>query len=121
MDAERLQFAQQQQTENMVNVGIRQHDACDRGLAHTVVHSIARVKISGGFNLRAQVWGRSQQKPRVAVLTDGDLGLSARLTLECACSQATAVGTGAIPLGKSTTCSRAQDFHSHPKGVYNAE
>src|SRR5258708_5889427 len=117
MDAYRLQFTQQQQAENMVNVGIGQHDACDGRLADT----IARVKFGRGFNLRAQVWGGSQQKPGAPVLTDGNLSLGARLALECAGSKGTAIGTGAIPLGKSAARSRAQNFHTHVKGVYNVE
>ena len=121
MDAERLQFAQQQQTENMVNIGVSEYDACDGGVAYTTGHTVAWMKLSGGFNLRTQVRGGSQQKPGVAVLTDGNLGLGARLALECAGSQAPAIGTGTIPLGKSATRSRAQDFHTHVKGVYNVE
>jgi hypothetical protein len=121
MDAQRLQFAQQEQAENMVNIGIGQHNARNWRLAYTTGHTVAWMKVGRTFNLRAQVWGSSQEKPGVAILTDGNLGLGARLALECASPEGTAIGTGAIPLGKSATCSRAQDFHAHVKGVYNGE
>ena len=105
----------------MVNIGIGQHDARDGRLADTIVYAVTRVKFRRGLNLRAQIGRSSEQKPRMPVLTDGNLGLSARLAVECARSQGTAVGTGAIPLGKSAARSRAQDFHTHVKRVYNVE
>ena len=81
----------------MVDVSVQEDCAGDGRLAN----SVARTQLRRGFDLRAQVGGCSQQKPRLAVLSDSHLSLGARFTAKASGSQAAAVGTAAIPLRKS--------------------
>lgn len=76
MDAQGLKLAQQEQPENVIDIRVGEDYAGDGRLAHAV----AWMQFGGGFDLRAQVRGRSQQEPREPVLRDGQLRLRAGLT-----------------------------------------
>jgi hypothetical protein len=52
MDAQGLEFAQQEESEHVIEIGIRERYAGDGGVAHT----LSRVQFGRGFDLRAQVW-----------------------------------------------------------------
>jgi len=64
VNAKRLQFAQQKQSENMVEIGVGECDARDGRLTH----ALPRMQLGGGFDLRAQVGRRAQQEPRAGIL-----------------------------------------------------
>jgi hypothetical protein len=56
MDTQGLEFAKQEESEDMVDIGIGERDACDGRLAHT----LTRMQLRRGFNLYAEVWRGAQ-------------------------------------------------------------
>ena len=106
---QRLEFAQQEQPEDVVEIGVGQHNTCDRRLAH----AIARMQLRCGFDLRAQIRRCAQQKPRAAILRDRNLGLHARLAVECAASQSATIGAGAVPLRKRASGCGTENPYLH--------
>ncbi len=109
VDAKRLEFAQQEQSEDVVEIGVGQHHARNRRLAQ----ALARMQLRRGFDLCAQVWRCAQEKPRAAVLRDCNLCLAARLALERAGSHGATIGAGAIPLRKRASGRRTKNLHQH--------
>jgi hypothetical protein len=101
----------------VVEIGIGQHQARDRRLPDP----LARMELRGGFDLHPQVGRRAQKKPRAAILTDCNLGLSARLAGKFAASHGAAILAGAIPLRKRASGRRTKNLHLHLLRVYNLQ
>ena len=93
---QRLEFAQQEQSEDVVEIGISQRHACDGRLAQ----AIARMQIGCCFDLGVQVRRGAQQEPQEAVLGERNLRLSAWLALEGAGPHSPTICAGAVPLRK---------------------
>ena len=66
MNTQRLQFTQQEQAENVVHIGVGEHNPGDRRLADAFLW----VKFGSGFNLRAKVGEapRRNQAPSPALM-----------------------------------------------------
>jgi hypothetical protein len=103
VDAQRLQFAQQQKAEDMVDVGVGQNGSSDGRLADAFVG----MKLRRGFDLRTQVRRSAEQEPGAGVGADGNLRLGSGFAVEGSGAQGEAVGAGAIPLGESSAGSGA--------------
>ena len=109
MDAQRLQFAQQKQSEDVIEIGIGECYAGDGRVTHT----LAWMQFSRGFNLRAQIGRSAQQEPQEAILGDCNLSLRARLAVECAGSHGATIYAGTIPLRKCASGCRAKNLYLH--------
>ena len=109
MDAQRVEFAQQKKSENVVEIGVGERDAGDRRVAR----ALSRMQFGRGFDLRPQVRRRAQQKPRSAVLPDRDLRLRARLAAECTGSHSATICAGAVPLRKRASGRRSKNLYPH--------
>jgi hypothetical protein len=59
MNAKGLELAQQEKSENVVDIGVRKYDARNRRLAQ----AFAGMQFAIGFDLAAQVRRRTQKKP----------------------------------------------------------
>jgi len=99
MDAKRLKFAQEKQSEDVIDIGVGECDAGDGRVASR----LAGMQFRRGFDLKAQVGRSAEQKPKDGVLGERELRLSARLAVEDAASHGTAVMASAIPLRKCAT------------------
>ena len=60
MDAQRLEFAQQEQSEDVIEISIGQSYTGNGRMTPT----LPRMQFMRGFDLRPQVRRRTQQKPR---------------------------------------------------------
>jgi hypothetical protein len=109
MDAQRLQFAQQKKSENMIDIGVGQRYTGNGRVAHT----LSRMQFLCGFDLGAQVGGSSEQEPQNAVFGDGNLRLGAGLALEGAGAHGATIGAGAIPLGKRASGCGTKNLYLH--------
>ena len=109
MDAQRLQFAQQKQSEDVIEIGIGEGDAGNRRMAQTP----PRMQLRRSFDLGQQIWRSAQQEPQEAVFGDRDLGLRARLAVERAGSHGATICAGAIPLRKPASGRGTQNLYSH--------
>jgi len=109
MDAQGLEFTQQEQPEDVVEIGVNERYSSDGRLAH----AIARMQFRSGFDLRAQVRRRAQQKPGAAILRDGNLSLGARFAVEGAGPYRAAICAGAVPLGKPASGRRTENLYLH--------
>lgn len=109
MDAQRLKFAQEKQTEDVIEIGIGERDAGDRRMAHI----LSRMQLRRGFDLRTQVWRCAQQEPQKRVFGDRNLGLAARRAMERTGSYGATIGAGTVPLRKRSSGRRTKnlDFH----------
>jgi len=102
----------------VVEISIGQHGPGDGRLAgfiwlSFVLVTLARVKFGSGFDLGAQVGRGSKQEPGARVGADGNLSLGAGFSVEGSGTQGAAVGADAIPLGESSTGSRAKNLDAH--------
>ncbi len=109
MDAQRLEFAQQKQSEDVVEIGIGERYAGDRRMAQTP----PRMQFRRGFDLGEQVRRSAQQEPREAVLGDRNLRLRARLAVECAGSHGAAICAGTVPLRKRASGRGTENLYLH--------
>jgi hypothetical protein len=109
VNAQGLEFPQQEQPEDMVEIGVGQHHPGDWRLAHAV----ARMQFRRGFDLSAQIGRRAQQKPGAAIRRDRNLGLGARLAVEGAAPYSATVGAGTVPLGKRASGRGTENLDSH--------
>ena len=96
MDAQRLEFAQQEESKDVVEIGIGQDYARDGRVAQ----ALARMQFRRGLDLRSQIRGCAQQEPRTAILGERNLRLGARLAVEGAGSHCATICAGAVPLRK---------------------
>jgi hypothetical protein len=108
MDTDRLQFAHQQQPENLVEIASGQDNAFDRGVPET-----AGVQLWSRFNLCAQIGRGVQQEPMLIVGGDGNLDLRPGRGVQQTPSLTAAVRATAIPLWKAAAGRRTQNFNSH--------
>ena len=93
----------------MVEIGVGQQDSSDRRLAR----SFARMQFGSRFNLRPEIGRCPQKKPRAATLRYRNLRMRARLAAKDARPHRPAIGAGAIPLRKPTSCRGAKNFYVH--------
>ena len=93
----------------MVDVGIDQNRARDRGLPQTG----PGMEFGSGFDLAPKVGRRTEQVPGQRVAADNYLGLAPGLAGEGALPQGPAVRAGAIPLRKGATGGGTQNLHEH--------
>jgi hypothetical protein len=66
--------------------------------------------------LGSQVWGGAKEEPYFVVGHESQLGLASRAAVKLAVPESLAIAAGAIPLGKTTPGSRAEDFYAHSCG-----
>jgi len=109
MNAQRLKFTQQKKSEDMIDIGVSKRNAANR----RIPHSLSRMQFRRGFDLRAQVRRRAQQKPRKAVLANRNLRLAARFSAKCPRPHSAAICAGAIPLRKRTSGRRSKNLYLH--------
>lgn len=93
----------------MVEIGVGERYAGNRRMAQTS----SRVQLRSGFDLSSQVRGCSQKEPGVVILRDRNLGLAARLSVECAGAHSAAIGAGAVPLRKCAPSCGTENLDSH--------
>src|SRR5215472_10567080 len=103
---QRLQLAQQQKSEDVIDVGIEKDRSRDGRMPSIVIRGM-RMEFRSGFDLLAEVGGSPEKKPVFCVGTDGELGLRPAFPLEHSGAKRTTVRTGAIPLREPATGSRA--------------
>ena len=115
IDAQRLEFAQQKQSDDVIEIGIGERDAGNGRMAH----ALARMQFRHGLDLSSQVRRGTQQEPRVSVLRDRNLRLRARLAVECARSHGAAIMAGAVPLRKRATGRGTENLYLHLWRVYS--
>ena len=108
-----------------VYVGAGQKNSADRGLhcrgrssgghAHPSrsAGSTIRRQFRRSNDLRSQVRRSAEEKPNFGVGGKSQLGLAARAAAKFPGSYPLAIGTSAIPLGKTTPGCRAEDFYAH--------
>ena len=111
--AQRLQFAQQEQAEDVVDVGVGENGSGDRRLANPSSQARPRMQFGSGFDLRAQIGRSSEQKPGSRIGADGNLCLGAGFAVEGSGAHGAAVRAGAIPLGESSASGRTENLHAH--------
>src|SRR5271170_2470112 len=99
------------QTRHGVNVSASQEYAGDGRASRP----LRRSKLRRGKNLRAQVGRSVQQKPFFGVYGKGELRLGARVSAKRSRAQGKAVGTRAVPLGKTAPGRRAEDLNAHSR------
>src|ERR1700674_2734814 len=93
-NSERLQLAQQQQSQYLIQVGrSEQHSGNGR-----LPGASMWMQEWTGFNLGAQVRRGVQQKPRMAIGADGHFQLGTSFAGEISGSESGAVAAGTIPL-----------------------
>src|ERR1700688_3348689 len=109
VNTQRLEFAQQEQTEYVVDIGISQQYACNRRLPQT----LAWMQFRGGFDLSPQVRRSAQQKPHAVILRDRNLGLASRFAVERAVSHRAAICAAAIPLRKRASGRGTKNLYLH--------
>ena len=109
MDAQRLEFAQQKKSEDVIKVGIGKRYAGYGRLTQT----LARMQLRCSLDLRSQVRRCAQQKPRAAILRDRNLGLAAGLAVKRAGSHRATIWAGAIPLRKRASGRRTKNLYLH--------
>jgi len=95
MDAKRLEFAQQEESEDMVEIGIGERDSGNGRVA-----PLSRMQFRRSLDLGEQVRRCAQQEPREAAIGEHKLSLGARLAVERAGSYGATVCAGAVPLRK---------------------
>ena len=100
MDAQRLKFAQQKQSEDVIDIGIGERDTGYGRVARRPLRRLARMQLRRGFDLEAQVGRCPEQEPKDGVLGERNLGLGARLAVEGAGSYGATIMAGTIPLRK---------------------
>jgi hypothetical protein len=108
-----LKLPQQEQSENVIDVGVGENGSGDRGLTQ----AFSRMEFGSGFDLRAKIGRGSEQEPGAIVGAECNLGLSAGLAVQSCGADCAAVWAGAVPLGESSTCGRAEDLNAHDYGV----
>ena len=109
VDAQRLEFAQQKESEDVVEIGIGKRNAGNGGMTR----SLSRMHLRRGFDLRAKVGRCAQQEPFAAILREGHLCLRARLAAELTGSHRPAIGAGAIPLRKRASGRGTENLDQH--------
>lgn len=109
MDAQRLQFAQQEESENVIEIGVCKGYSGNRGVAH----SLLWMQFGRGFDLGPQVRRCAEQEPHASVFGQRELCLRTRLAVECSGSDSATICTGAIPLRKSAASSGAENLYLH--------
>jgi hypothetical protein len=109
MDAKRLKFAQQKESEDVIDIGVGESYAGNRRMAR----SLSRMQFGRRFDLKTEVGRCAEQIPKDGVLGEGDLSLRAGLATECACSHRPTIVAGTIPLGKSAAGGRTKNLYQH--------
>jgi hypothetical protein len=107
-----LKFAQVEEAHDGVNVRGREKDPSNWRVS---LYIRLRIQFWSGENLRAQIRACGHQEPdsRVRIRRECDLRLRARATAQAAFAEAAAIGTRAIPLGKTAPGSGAEDLNAH--------
>ena len=108
INSDRLQFAHQQQTENLVKIAGSQYNALNGRIAQA-----AGMQLRCRFNLRAQVGRSVQQKPMLIVGGNGNLDLRPGYGVQQTSALTAAVEASTIPLWKAATGRRTQNFNAH--------
>jgi hypothetical protein len=110
INVEGLQFAERQQSRDLINITTSQQNASNGRISPR----IPRMQRWRRFDLQTQIGRGVQQKPGAIVVAYRDLGLGPALAPESPGTKRLTVATVAIPLWKTTSCGRAQDFYAHP-------
>jgi hypothetical protein len=118
--AQRLEFAQEEQSENVIKISGGEDDSGNGRIA-----ARAGMKRGSGLDLRSEVGRGSGKKPGDAVRAQGELGLGARFTRESVLNgvlasvitQSGAVLAAAIPLRKPAPGGRTEDAKMHRGGL----
>jgi hypothetical protein len=100
-----LALAQAQEPGDVVDVGAREHDGADRGIAARAAGPKVRVVA----DLLRQVGGGVEQGPGAVIAGDGDARLGARRDARIAVPGERADGAAAIPLRKAAAGGGAED------------
>ena len=104
-----VRYATSPKSPNVIEISARQHDTANR----RITYPGTRMQFWSGFDLRAQVGRRPEQKPCFPIAADRNLRLRTRLTAKLPAAHGMAIRASAIPLGESSSGGRAEDFDVH--------
>src|SRR2546430_2603325 len=108
---QRVVLAKREQAEAVIEVSVREDDGGDGGMPR-----LLRMERRKALDLLPDLRRGIEEHPVLAVAADGDAFLGSGNRLQGAGSDAPTVGAAAVPLGKPSTCSRAQNPDAHLSG-----
>src|SRR5215472_6056803 len=111
VDFEWLELAQQQKSERVVKIAVGEYDGCNR--TASALRRFARMEFGSRFDLRSEIRRSVDQAPLVRAKAQGELSLCSTLAVKGTSAQATTVCANAIPLGKSASGGRPENFYLH--------